>query len=185
MPTNITYYYKCNILKIIVRNESISGLKFLQKHTFLLHEAILKVYEDDYFDKYLFSFNRFENSDFINLFFETLQYVYNKTFVLQSINHQFSEQQLEILSDVFFKISKEAISYNRYEKFWKIFSNKFSFDYLSNFQIEKLLQKYYKNRSIISKIKFLIENSMKDSPKKNKAIETLNKYLNVNKVCNF
>lgn len=185
MPINITYYYKCNVLKIIVRNESISGLKFLQKHTFLLHDAILKAYEDEYFDKYLFSFNRFENAHFINLFFEILQEVYSKTFVLQSINHQFSEQQLEILSDVFFRVSKEAISYNRYEKFWKIFSNKFSFDYLSNIQIDKILQKYYKNKNTILKIKPLIENSMRDSSKKNKAMETLNKYLNANKVSNF
>lgn len=185
MPTNITSYYKCNVLKIIVKNESISGLKFLQKHTFLLYEAILKAYKDDYFEKYLFSFNRFENAHFINLFFEILQEVYNKTFILQSINHQFSEEQLEILSDVFFRVSKEAISYNRYEKFWKIFSNKFSFDYLSNIQIDKILQKYYKNKNIMTKIHSLVEKSMKSSHKKEKAIESLNLYMNANKINNF
>ncbi len=184
MPNNISYYYQCDVLKIIARNESISGLKFLQKHTLLLHDSILTAYNNDYFDKCLLRFN-LDNANFINLFFEILQDSYNKTFTLQSINHRFSEQQLEALSDIFFKISEESLSYNGHEKFWKIFSNKFSFDYLSNFQIEKLLQKYYKNRSIISKIKFLIEYSMKDSPKKDKAMETLNKYLNVNKVCNF
>lgn len=173
--------YENDTLKIIIRNQSVSGLRFLNKHPRLLFKVIFKYYNDSNFDN-LFRFNDFDNTEFINLFFYTLQNIYKKTFDLQNIDRRFSKEYLDVLSDIFFKISNEALVYNRYEKLWDVFYDTFSFDYLSNSQIEALLKKHYKNKNIITKIKSLINKSMKDSTKKNKAIESLNLYINVNKL---
>lgn len=181
---NISRYYTEYILKVIISNESIKGLNFLQKHPSVLYDSILEAYNQDTFD-YLFRFNRFQNIEFISSFFEILNDIYKKTFVLQTINYIFSEEQLKTLSDVFFRISSEAICYSNYENFWNVFIDKFSFDFLSNEQIKKILDKYYKNKNALNRIKLVIESSMKNSSKKEKAIEALNKYFNANKIRNF
>lgn len=177
-------FYENDTFRTIIRNESVLGLTFLNKHPHLFFNVIINAYNNSYFD-YLFHFTNFENIEFFKLFFDILKEIYEKSFILQNINHRFSQEQFDILSDIFFQISNEAIVHNRYEKIWNVFYDKFSFDCLTNVQIDKLLDKYYKNKNIMTKIHSLVEKSMKSSHKKEKAIESLNLYMNANKINNF